>query len=94
MHADIQNTILGKIVARKFEEIAEKKKERRALKDVGTLEEMLDKSAEINKLETKDLWLAFIYIGFSNKERRKTKPLHKKWNTTTIIGIQNFNPKK
>ncbi|HML69132.1 MAG TPA: hypothetical protein PKA81_12170 [Clostridia bacterium] len=33
-------------------EIAEKKKERRALKDVGTLEEMLDKSAEINKLET------------------------------------------
>lgn len=49
---------------------------------------------EINKLETKDLWLAFIYIGFSNKERRKTKPLHKKWNTTTIIGIQNFNQKK
>ena len=49
---------------------------------------------EINKLETKDLWLAFIYIGFSNKERRKTKPLHKKWNTTTIIGIQNFNTKK
>jgi hypothetical protein len=49
---------------------------------------------EINKLQTKDLWLAFIYIGFSNKERRKTKPLHKKWNTTTIIGIQNFNPKK
>ena len=27
MHADIQNTILGKIVARKFEEIAEKKKQ-------------------------------------------------------------------
>lgn len=49
---------------------------------------------EINKLQTKDLWLAFIYIGFSNKERRKTKSLHKKWNTTTIIGIQNFNPKK
>lgn len=49
---------------------------------------------EINKLQTKDLWLAFIYIGFSNKERRKTKPLHKKWNTTTIIGIQNFNQKK
>lgn len=48
---------------------------------------------EINKLEKKDLWLAFIYIGFSNKERRKTKPLHKKWNTTTIIGIQNFNQK-
>ena len=49
---------------------------------------------EINKLQTKDLWIAFIYIGFSNKERRKTKSLHKKWNTTTIIGIQNFNPKK
>ncbi len=27
MHADIQNTILGKIVARKFEEISEKKKQ-------------------------------------------------------------------
>jgi len=33
-------------------EIAEKKKERRSLKDTGTLEEMLNMSAEINKLET------------------------------------------
>ena len=49
---------------------------------------------QLNKLQTKDLWIAFIFIGFSNKERRKTKPLHKKWNTTTIIGIQNFNTKK
>lgn len=49
---------------------------------------------QINKLQTKELWLAFIFIGFSNKERRKTKPLHKKWNTTTIIGIQNFNKKQ
>jgi len=49
---------------------------------------------KISELKTKDLWIAFIYIGFSNKERRKTKPLHKKWNTTTIIGIKNFNQKK
>ncbi len=49
---------------------------------------------QINKLQTKDLWIAYLFIGFSNKERRKTKPLHKKWNTTTIIGIQNFNTKK
>jgi hypothetical protein len=48
---------------------------------------------QLNKLQTKDLWLAYLFIGFSNKERRKTKPLHKKWNTTTIIGIQNFNQK-
>lgn len=49
---------------------------------------------QIDKLQTKDLWMAYLFIGFSNKERRKTKPLHKKWNTTTIIGIQNFNTKK
>lgn len=49
---------------------------------------------KINKLQTKDLWMAYLFIGFSNKERRKIKPLHKKWNTTTIIGIQNFNTKK
>lgn len=49
---------------------------------------------KINKLQTKDLWMAYLFIGFSNKERRKIKPLHKKWNTTTIIGIQNFNQKK
>ncbi|WP_290819757.1 hypothetical protein [Flavobacterium sp.] len=48
---------------------------------------------QLNKLQTKDLWIAFIFIGFSNKERRKTKPLHKKWNTATIIEIQNFNQK-
>jgi len=33
-------------------QISEKKKESRALKDTGTLEEMLDMKAEINKLET------------------------------------------
>lgn len=49
---------------------------------------------QINKLQTKDLWIAYLFIGFSNKERRKIKPLHKKWNTTTIIGIQNCNQKK
>lgn len=50
---------------------------------------------KIEPLQTKDLWIAYLFIGFSNKERRKIKPLHKKWNTTTIIAIQNFttNPK-
>ena len=46
---------------------------------------------QLNELQTHNLWLAFIFIGFSNKERRKTNLLHKKWNTTTIIGIKNFN---
>lgn len=49
---------------------------------------------QITKLQTQDLWIAYLYIGLSNKERRKTKPLHKKWNTTTIIGIQNFNQRQ
>lgn len=44
----------------------------------------------LNELQTQDLWLAFIFVGFSLKERKKTKFLHRKWNTTTIIGIQNF----
>ena len=48
---------------------------------------------KINQLQTKDLWIAFLFIGFSNKERKNTKPLHKKWNTATIIGIQNFQTK-
>ncbi|WP_339887743.1 hypothetical protein [uncultured Flavobacterium sp.] len=33
----------------------------------------------------KDLWLAFICISFGNKIRRKTKPVHKKFNTATIL---------
>lgn len=45
---------------------------------------------KIDKLQTKDLWIAYLFIGFSNKERRKTKLLHKKWNTATIIGIKKF----
>lgn len=45
---------------------------------------------KIDHLQTKDLWIAYLFVGFSNKERRKTKLLHKKWNTATIIGIQNF----
>jgi hypothetical protein len=48
---------------------------------------------KLEKLQTKDLWIAYIFIGFSNKERKKTNPLHKKWNTTTIIGIQSFPTK-
>lgn len=42
----------------------------------------------LERLSSHHLWLAFIFIGFSNKERRKTKFLHKKWNTATIIGVQ------
>ena len=45
---------------------------------------------KIDQLQTKDLWIAYLFVGFTNKERRKTKALHKKWNTTTIIGIENF----
>ena len=48
---------------------------------------------KLEKLQTKDLWMAYLFIGFSNKERRNSIPLHKKWNTTTIIGIQNFQTK-
>lgn len=48
---------------------------------------------KLEKLQTKDLWIAYLFIGFSNKERRSSIPLHKKWNTTTIIGIQNFQTK-
>ncbi len=48
---------------------------------------------KLEQLQTKDLWIAYLFIGFSKKERRNTNPLHKKWNTTTIIGIQNFQTK-
>lgn len=42
----------------------------------------------LEPLSARNLWIAFLFIGFSNKERRKTKLLHKKWNTVTIIGVQ------
>lgn len=45
---------------------------------------------KVEQLQTKELWIAYLFIGFSNKEQRNTKTLHKKWNTTTIIGIQSF----
>lgn len=48
---------------------------------------------KLKQLQTKDLWIAYLFIGFSNKEQRSTIPLHKKWNTTTIIGIQSFQTK-
>jgi hypothetical protein len=44
----------------------------------------------VEPLQNKELWMAYLFIGFSNKERRKTTLLHKKWNTTSIIGVQNF----
>ena len=48
---------------------------------------------KLEQLQTKDLWIAYLFIGFSYKERRNAVPLHKKWNTTTIIGIQSFQTK-
>lgn len=48
---------------------------------------------KVEQLQTKKLWIVYLFIGFSNKEQRKTKHLHKKWNTTTIIGIKSFRTK-
>lgn len=48
---------------------------------------------KLEQLQTKDLWIAYLFIGFSHKERRNAIPLNKKWNTTTIIGIQSFQTK-
>ena len=36
----------------------------------------------------KNLWIAFICISFSNKIRKKTKPVHKKFNTATILSYK------
>jgi hypothetical protein len=57
----------------------------------GNTEKTID--FKLEQLRTKDLWIAYLFIGFSHKERRNAIPLHKKWNTTTIIGIQNFQTK-
>lgn len=53
-------------------------------------DEVCNLEFNISPLQSKNLWIAYFFIGFSNQERRKTKPLHKKWNTATIIGIQNY----
>lgn len=48
----------------------------------------------VKSLSSKEIVIAFLFIGFSIKKRNKTKLLHRKWNTTTIIGIQNhLSPK-
>jgi hypothetical protein len=36
----------------------------------------------------KTLWIAFIGISFSNKIRKKSKPIHKKFNTATILSYK------
>lgn len=46
---------------------------------------------EIKTPSAENLWVAFLFIGFSNKERKKTKLLHKKWNTATIISTKLFD---
>lgn len=49
---------------------------------------VVDLSFEIAPLSKRDLWLAFLFIGFSNQVRRKVKPLAKKWNTVTVVGVR------
>lgn len=39
-------------------------------------------------LVTSNLWLAFIYIGFSYRERKKVKALPRRWNTACCIGVR------
>lgn len=43
----------------------------------------------LNTPNEKKLWIAFICISFSNKIRKKTKPVHKKENTATILSFKN-----
>lgn len=47
-------------------------------------------SFSLAPLSNQDLWLAFFYIGFSNKQRKKVKFLPRKWNTVTIVGVKDF----
>lgn len=49
---------------------------------------VIDLSFEIAPLPEHDLWLAFFFIGFSNKVRCKVKPLARKWNTVTVVGMK------
>lgn len=45
---------------------------------------------QLEGLERSDLWLAYLFVGFSNKVRRQTKWLHKKCNTTCVVGVKGF----
>lgn len=45
-------------------------------------------SLQTAPLITSHLWMAFIFIGFAYKERKKVKPLHKRWNTACCIGVR------
>lgn len=42
-------------------------------------------------LQANDLWIVFLHISFSYKERKKTKTLHKRWNTATCIAYKSFD---
>lgn len=55
---------------------------------VGREDMVVPLSFPVARLSAQDLWFAYLFIGFSNKERKKTKFLHKKWNTATIIGVK------
>ena len=45
-------------------------------------------SCDIETPSEKNLWLAFVCISFGNKIRKKTKPVHKKFNTATILSYK------
>lgn len=42
----------------------------------------------VEPLNHSDLWMAFIYIGFSNRQRNKTKMGHRRWNTASCIAYK------
>lgn len=45
---------------------------------------------QLEGLERSDLWLAYLFVGFSNQVRRQTKWLHKKYNTACVVGVKGF----
>lgn len=55
---------------------------------LGREDAVVPLSFSLERLTTHRLWLAYLFIGFSNKERKKTKFLHKKWNTVTVVGVK------
>lgn len=44
----------------------------------------------VEPLKHCDLWIAFMYVGFSNRLRNKTKLLHRKWNTASCVAYKGF----
>ncbi len=44
----------------------------------------------IDKPKSQNLWIVFLYIGFTNKEKNKTTWIHRKHNTATLIAAKYF----